>query len=79
MLTNGINALSCRAKSRHPVTAPLDNSGIESLALADFVRCVAASTPLRFAQNDNAVFPLQLFNRSSTQAYLVMLSEAKHL
>jgi len=45
ILTNGINALSCRAKSRHPVTAPLDNS-------AGF------STPLRFAQNDNAVFPL---------------------
>jgi hypothetical protein len=26
ILTNGINALPCRAKSRHPVTAPLDNS-----------------------------------------------------
>ena len=31
--------------------------GMESLGLANFVRCVAASTPLRFAQNDKRVLP----------------------
>src|SRR5437763_4671429 len=47
--------LSFRAKSRNPVAMfqvpPRDGKP----GLADFIRCVAASTPLRVAQNDRAI------------------------
>jgi hypothetical protein len=48
---------SSRAKSSDPGALPVVSSRDGKPGLANFVRCVAASTPLRFAQNDNRVLP----------------------